>query len=85
MCALADAGDLAGAYAGFAAQIQPEFERLRAIPDDDALIADYFFGAPDLPWLTASAKAAWAADLRDAYTSYGGYDEVFEVIGGHRR
>lgn len=73
LCALADAGDVTGAYAGFATQIQPEYERFRAIPDDEALIAEYFSGAPDLPWLTVAAKAAWAADLRDAFDSYAGY------------
>jgi pimeloyl-ACP methyl ester carboxylesterase len=73
LCAMADAGDLAGAYKGFAAQVAPEFDRLRAIPADDALLADYFAGAPDVPWLNAAAKAAWAMDLRDAYDTYDGY------------
>jgi pimeloyl-ACP methyl ester carboxylesterase len=74
LLALADAGDVEGALAGFRRQGGIAYGGMLALPDD-ALVDEFTRGAPveDLAWLTPEAKRLWTADLRDALQTYDGY------------
>jgi pimeloyl-ACP methyl ester carboxylesterase len=52
--------------------------------DDTALVDAYLDGAPadDLRWLTAETRLIWAADLREALTSFDGYARDNVAWGG---
>jgi pimeloyl-ACP methyl ester carboxylesterase len=72
--ALADAGDVAGALAGFRKQGHTAFDHMLTL-DDDALVDEFFAGAPegDTDWIDAQTRLDWAADSRDALQTYDGY------------
>lgn len=83
LLALADAGDVTGALEGFRRQGTRAFDGMLAL-DDEAMVDEYFDGAPreDLGWLDATARAVWAADFREAFTSYDGYARDNVAWGG---
>lgn len=84
MLALADAGDVEGALAGFRAQGSVAFRRMLR-DGDDAMVAEFFADDPerDTDWLDQDARSHWAADLRDALQSYDGYARDNVAWGGH--
>lgn len=83
LLALADAGDVGGALAGFRAQGGVAFDVMLRL-GDDAMVEEYFDGAPaeDIGWLDPTAKTLWAADLREALRSYDGYARDNVAWGG---
>ena len=84
LLALADAGDLTSALAGFRADLAADLGDLRSIGDDVALAEAYMQGAPpgDLAWFDAAAKAAWGRDLREATRNLAGYARDNVAWGG---
>jgi pimeloyl-ACP methyl ester carboxylesterase len=71
----ADAGDVAGAEAGFAARAAEEFAWLTPGLSDEEVINGFFGDAPleSIEWLDATARRRWAADTRDALARPDGY------------
>ncbi len=71
----ADAGDVAGAEAGFAARAAEEFAWLTPGLSDEEVIDGFFGGAPleSIGWLDDTARHRWAADTRDALARADGY------------
>jgi pimeloyl-ACP methyl ester carboxylesterase len=71
----ARSGDLAGATTGLAALAASEFSWLRGDLADDDVVDGFFDGVPAsaLTWLDPTARRRWAADTRDALTTYDGY------------
>ena len=80
---LADAGDTAGALAGFRAQAGGTYTRLLARPDA-AMTEEFFDGVPeeDAGWLTAENKRLFGLDLRDTLRSFDGYARDNVAWGG---
>ena len=72
--ALADAGDVAGALAGFVRQGHTAFDQMLTLADD-ALVDEFFADAPsgDTDWIDAQTRIDWAGDSRDALETYDGY------------
>ena len=71
----AEAGDVAGAQAGYAARAAEEFAWLTPGLSDEE-VADGFFGDAPLDaisWLDEEARLRWAADTRDALDHHDGY------------
>lgn len=83
LLALADAGDVSAAVAGFRRQAATEFDHLLSL-DDGEMVSTYFDGAPadDIRWLDLAASRVWAADLRDALRTYDGYARDNVAWGG---
>lgn len=72
--ALADAGDVPGALEAFRRLGAQEYDKLLAM-DDGPMIDELIRDAPrdDLGWLDQAARDFWAADMREALTTYDGY------------
>ncbi len=71
----AEAGDLAAAEDGFAVRAAEEFAWLTPGLTDDEVIDGVFGGTPTgaIAWLDDRVRHRWAADTRDALTTYDGY------------
>jgi pimeloyl-ACP methyl ester carboxylesterase len=74
LLALADTGDVTGALDGFRRLGAQEYDALLAM-DEDAMLDELLRNAPrdDLGWLDQHARVCWAADMREALTTYDGY------------
>jgi pimeloyl-ACP methyl ester carboxylesterase len=74
LLALADTGDLTGALDGFRRLGAQEYDAMLAL-DADAMIDELLRNAPpdDLRWVDQHARVCWAADMREALTTYDGY------------
>lgn len=83
LLALADAGQLSECLAGFRELAAREMDPLLAL-DDAEMVTAYFEGAPagDVGWLDDHATMVWAADMRDALTTYDGYARDNVAWGG---
>ncbi|GGN91656.1 alpha/beta hydrolase [Actinoplanes lobatus] len=83
LLALADAGDLNAALAGFRSDLAPDVALLD-IADDDAMVAAYFDGIPatELTWLTPEVRRCWAVDMREALSNADGYARDNLAWGG---
>ncbi|MEV4347792.1 alpha/beta hydrolase [Actinoplanes sp. NPDC049596] len=75
LLALAEAGQIDEALAGFRTMLAADNGPLPDIDDDDALIAAFLDGAPpdDFAWLDGGKRRLWAADLRAGLPSLDGY------------
>jgi pimeloyl-ACP methyl ester carboxylesterase len=71
----AEAGDVAGARAGYAARAAEEFAWLSPGLSDEEVVDGFFAGAPPdaVAWLDPTFRLRWAADTRDALDRYDGY------------
>ncbi|RZU49348.1 pimeloyl-ACP methyl ester carboxylesterase [Krasilnikovia cinnamomea] len=84
LLALADAGKIDAALAGYRAVLTAEIGDLLAIGDDSALVEAYLDGAPpdDLQWLDQEKRLLWAVDLREAVRTGDGYARDNVAWGG---
>lgn len=71
---LADAGDVAGALEAFRRSAAEEYASMLEL-DDEAMMDEFIRPIPEQEraTFTAETRALWAADLREALTSYDGY------------
>jgi pimeloyl-ACP methyl ester carboxylesterase len=70
----ARAGDLEGAWAAFRVDAGQAFDAMLGL-DDEAMMAEFTAGLPaaDAALFDSRARTLWAADLRDALTTYDGF------------
>jgi pimeloyl-ACP methyl ester carboxylesterase len=70
----ARSGDLAGATDGFQADARRVFDGMLAL-DDAGMVEEFLLGTPDeeADLFTPPALRTWAADLREALTTYDGF------------
>ena len=84
LLALADAGRIQEALAGFRAMFAEGFGDALALADDDALVDAFLHGMPpeDMLWLDRERRILWAADLREALRCGDGYARDNIAWGG---
>jgi pimeloyl-ACP methyl ester carboxylesterase len=80
---LADQGDIEGALASFRRDAEAEYAPMLEL-DDDAMMDEFVRPIPELERaiFTSRMRAVWAADLREALTSYDGYARDNLAWGG---
>jgi pimeloyl-ACP methyl ester carboxylesterase len=80
---LADQGDIEGALALFRRDATAEYASMLEL-DDDAMMDEFIRPVPELERaiFTPETRAVWAADLREALTSYDGYARDNFAWGG---
>jgi len=80
---LADAGDVEAALAVFRRSAAGDFASMLEL-DDDAMMDDFIQPVPEQEraLFTPQLRAVWAADLREALTSYDGYARDNLAWGG---
>ena len=80
---LADAGDVAAALAAFRRDAAEEYASMLEL-DDESMMDDFIRPVPEQERVlfTPQLRAVWAADLREALTSYDGYARDNLAWGG---
>ena len=80
---LADAGDIEAALAAFRDSATEEYASMLKL-DDDAMMDEFIRPVPEKEraLFTPQLRAVWAADLREALTSYDGYARDNLAWGG---
>jgi pimeloyl-ACP methyl ester carboxylesterase len=79
--ARADAGYVAGALEGFREQAAGEFDELLSLGHDE-LLARLFDDVPEAELADQESRLRWAADTRDALSSYDGFARDNVAWGG---
>ncbi len=71
----AEAGDVAGATAGYTERAAAEFGWFSTDLSDEEVLTGFFGGVPKeaIAWLDDTSGLRWAADSRDALASFDGY------------